>query len=305
MKKTIILILAVLPIVLLVVIAFAGQILHYYQHIPVESLEFVNESNDPYEASYVFRLEQGTTAETKLLVHPELASNKKVFYTSENENVCKVDENGVLTGVHYGSTTVIAKSEDGGKITKLNVTVTADTPVGITLSKTWLSMLVGENYQLEATVDAPVAVDKNVTFTSSDPSVARVDASGKITALKAGEVVITARTVLGNLVATCAVTVDVGALSLSFDLSGVSGVTVNESGRYLLSDATLDLGACLRVGEGIDPDTVELKIQSGSVRATLVDGILHFTAVGPVTVRAYAEDASIPFAELDLAWLGD
>ena len=54
MKKTILLILAVLPIVLLVVIAFAGQILSIYQHIPVERVEFVDRFNSAYTDQHVF-----------------------------------------------------------------------------------------------------------------------------------------------------------------------------------------------------------------------------------------------------------
>ena len=58
MKKTIILILALLPIVLLVVIAFAGQILSIYQHIPVEKVEFVDRFNNAYTDEHVFTLNQ-------------------------------------------------------------------------------------------------------------------------------------------------------------------------------------------------------------------------------------------------------
>ena len=73
MKKTILMILAVLPIVLVVVIAFAGRILSVYQHISVERVEFVNESGDPYGPNEFLRVEEGTSVPSKVVVYPELA----------------------------------------------------------------------------------------------------------------------------------------------------------------------------------------------------------------------------------------
>lgn len=62
--------------------------------------------------------------------------------------------------------------------------------VSVTSDKT--SIAVGESAQLSATVSPDDATDKTVTYTSSDESVATVDANGKVTALKEGTVMITA-----------------------------------------------------------------------------------------------------------------
>ena len=97
MKKTILLILAILPIVLLVVIAFAGQILSIYQHIPVERVAFVDRYNNEYKDNHTFTLEQGDSKATTIAIYPELASNKKVTYQSSNEAICTIDDKGVIT----------------------------------------------------------------------------------------------------------------------------------------------------------------------------------------------------------------
>ena len=78
---------AILPIVLLVVIAFAGQILSLYQHIPVERVEFVDRLNNPYTSEHVFAVNQGSTKDTKVAIYPELSSNKKVTYKSNDESI--------------------------------------------------------------------------------------------------------------------------------------------------------------------------------------------------------------------------
>ncbi|WP_143317883.1 Ig domain-containing protein [Clostridium sp. HBUAS56017] len=78
----------------------------------------------------------------------------------------------------------------------------------MTLNKTSDSLQVGQTDNLVATVTPNNATNKNVTWTSSDPTVATVDSNGKVTALKAGTVSITAKTTDGsNLSMACTVTV--------------------------------------------------------------------------------------------------
>lgn len=293
MKKTIILILALLPIVLLVVIAFAGQILSIYQHIPVEKVEFVDRFNNAYTDEHVFTLNQGSTKATAIRIYPELATNKNVTYKSNDESVCTVDESGVLTGVRYGTTTISVTTEDGNKIAMLNVRVKADVPISVSLSVDELSMIEGELFQLEATVEAPVALDKNVTYESSDPSIVKVDATGKLTAVSEGIATVTVTTVSGGLTDTCIVTVTKGVLPISFDFDGAPGVRV-VNGIYEISDPSIDLVAYLRVSDAINIDDVVIKIQSGS-SASIKDGVLTFTRENSlVTIRAYVGDENNP-----------
>jgi hypothetical protein len=68
---------------------------------------------------------------------------------------------------------------------------------------------VGEQYQLKATVSPSNAVIKTVTYSSSNPSVASVTASGKVTAMKAGTATITVKADDGSGVKkTCSVRVN-------------------------------------------------------------------------------------------------
>ena len=60
--------------------------------------------------------------------------------------------------------------------------------------------------QLTATVSPDNATDKSVTWTSANETIATVDATGKVTALKAGSTDITATTANGKS-ASCRITV--------------------------------------------------------------------------------------------------
>lgn len=303
MKKTIILILAVLPIVLLVVIAFAGQILSIYQNIPVERVEFVDRFNNPYTEEFTFNVNQGSTKETKIIIYPELASNKNVTYKSSDESICTIDENGVITGVHYGYATVIVTTEDGNKIAKMNVRVKADVPYAVTLSESEISMVEGTIFQLDAVVDAPVAVNKDVIYESDNPDVVKVDANGKLTAISEGTAVITVTTVSGGVTDTCVVTVEKGILPLAFDFEGAEGITL-VNGIYVISTPTINIASYLKVSDEVNIEDVVIKIQSGS-SATLENGILTFNkAERLVTIRAYVGNEEKPdyIAEIKIVY---
>ena len=85
-------------------------------------------------------------------------------------------------------------------------TVTPKVAVGITLDKTNITLYVSGSRTINATITPSDAVDKKVTWTSSDSTVAKVNSKGQVLALKAGTATITAKTSNGKT-ATCAVKV--------------------------------------------------------------------------------------------------
>lgn len=91
----------------------------------------------------------------------------------------------------------------------------------IALSQTTAELTAGETLQLTATVQPENATDRTVTWTSSDPAIATVDATGLVTAVAVGTATVTATTTDGTaLTASCQVTVSqpevqVGGLELS------------------------------------------------------------------------------------------
>jgi hypothetical protein len=97
-------------------------------------------------------------------------------------------------------------------------TVTVTQPVtGISLNKSTATLTVGSTEQLTATIAPANATNKNVSWTSSNPSVATVNANGKVTAIAAGTTTITVKTGDGNKTATCVVTVNVPTITLDFN----------------------------------------------------------------------------------------
>ena len=80
---------------------------------------------------------------------------------------------------------------------------------GVSLDKTTLALKVGDSATLKATVEPDDAGNKDVEWTSNDPSVATVDKDGKVTAVAKGNTKIKVTTLDGTFVAICEVTVTV------------------------------------------------------------------------------------------------
>ncbi|MBQ7117065.1 MAG: Ig-like domain-containing protein [Clostridia bacterium] len=144
-------------------------------------------------------------------VEPADAFNKNITWTPENEGIATVDKYGKLTGVNCGETTVYATTDDGDFTASCHITV--NEPVtGIVLDITEVpSLYRDEQVKLTPTVypDSPNIgeyINKTVIWTSSDESIAAVDENGTVTAVGAGEAVITATTADGGFEATCRVT---------------------------------------------------------------------------------------------------
>lgn len=78
---------------------------------------------------------------------------------------------------------------------------------GVALSKTTLELEIGGSYMLVETVLPSDASNKNVTWTSSNTSIATVSSYGSVKAVSPGKSTITVTTNDGGFKATCAVTV--------------------------------------------------------------------------------------------------
>ena len=153
-------------------------------------------------------LVEGDSQTLTATVSPSNATNKKVIWTSTDGSIASVD-NGKVTALKPGRTTIKATSDDGGKTATCQVTVNARVynVESVRLDKTSITLTEGDSETLTATVYPDNATNKNVSWKSSDESVATVS-NGVVTALKAGTVTITVTTEDGSKTATCQVTVN-------------------------------------------------------------------------------------------------
>lgn len=123
--------------------------------------------------------------------------NAKLTYSSDNEGVVRVDENGNVTIAGVGTATITVKSEattsyKAGSKT-ITITVNAKPQPNQTPSVT-----IGCGNKTVTEGDAPFSLGASasngagLSYQSSDPSVASVDGAGNVTIYRAGTVQITA-----------------------------------------------------------------------------------------------------------------
>ena len=150
----------------------------------------------------------GKSGSFKPTVTPSNAKNKALTWKSRNPKVATVDANGKLRAVGVGSTTITCTAKDGSGA-KATCAVTVYQPIeSIKLNTNKISWPVGKSGSFKPTVAPANAKNKALTWKSSNPKVATVDANGKLKAVGVGSTTITCTAKDGSgAKATCAVTV--------------------------------------------------------------------------------------------------
>ena len=227
-------------------------------------------------------LVEGETYELMATVSPSNAENKKVIWTSSNSSVASVKE-GVVTALKAGKATVTAKSDDGGKTATCEVTVNAKVyPVtSVSLNKSTATLTEGETLTLTATVNPSNATNKNVSWKSSNTSVATVS-NGKVTAVKAGSATITVTTEDGDKTATCEVTVKA--------IVNVTSVSLNKTTASLTEGESLTLTASINPYNATNKN-VTWKSSNTSV-ATVSNGKVTAVKAGSATITVTTKDGN-------------
>ncbi|MDM5231498.1 Ig-like domain-containing protein [Lysinibacillus pakistanensis] len=168
---------------------------------------------------------EGNTEKLTATVTPNSAN---VIWTSSDESIATVDQNGNVTAIKEGVVTVTAKVENTNLSADCVVTVKKQGSTeleSITLDKASLELLEGSQDKLTATVSPDTA---KIIWTSSDESIATVDQNGNVTAIREGTAIITATIENTDISATSTVIVkkpnnDFSSAILSITL--VNGIT--------------------------------------------------------------------------------
>lgn len=144
------------------------------------------------------RVEKGKKAALTVTVLPDDATNKSLTWTSHPPGIVAVDANtGEVHGSDLGTATVTATAKDGSGVTG-TCTVTVHEPevkvTEITIMPADINSLkVGLSQQFNTWVLPADATNKKVTWSSSAPAIATVDAStGLVKAVSPGTATITA-----------------------------------------------------------------------------------------------------------------
>lgn len=178
-------------------------------------------------------LDAGETATLKATYEPEDADNVNIKWTSSDDAIVTVTNNGVIKAIKPGEAIIYATDEPTGikdsckVIVKTHVSSIAINPSSLTFDQ------LGQTKQLEVVFTPENAYDKTVTWQSSNTSVCFVSNTGFVTAMGDGSAVIIATTNDGGITASCIVKVDSKPLT-NIELNEHSA-TINKGDTHQLS----------------------------------------------------------------------
>ena len=304
MKKVLIGVLILIPIIIVASVLLTTNIISKNSYLPVDRVE-LNENN------IEFSLDNGNTIDTlKATVYPRLAKNHNLTWSIEEQHsdipfvyakddpcqdcadlsdkelkehidtnhidIATIDNNGVVTVYGYGSFIVKVTTEEGNKFATCSVKVVGDKVTKIELmpygsssklsKKDVISMDKGERLLVNPIFTPGGARDKTVTWKSADERIVEVDKNGILSAKGAGETTIS---VSSN---------DTG-IGTSVKVKVNNGVFKGESYCYT-ADTTVNVKNYMNVS-----DFTSVKVAGGTLSS---DGTLNFdenATVATVTVN--------------------
>ena len=222
-------------------------------------------------------------------------------------------DTGVISGIPTAdgtfNFTVTATNEYGSDSKEFTLTIDQQGTIHVTsvsLDKTSLELTEGGTDTLTATITPNNATNKNVTWESSNTSVATVDANGLVTAVSAGTATITVTTADGGKTDTCTVTVREEAPDRPVNLPDTHSIDliVSDGGEAKLSLTNASEGSTITVTATPDEG---FKLDYITVDGERIDGTTFTMPDHDVTVRVYFTDgAALPFADVSAgAWYFD
>ena len=203
------------------------------------------------------------------------ATDIGIIWSSSDEDVCTVDENGKIYGVNYGYATITAEAADGyGAYATCEVRVVREV-TSLKLNYSSITIVQGETFALKTTIKPSNATYKTAIFSSSDDSIAMVDEDGLVTGLEPGKVIIRAdaRDNSGKY-ALCHVTV--------IEPVAATGVTVSDKELVMLP------GEKKQVTMSIKPvkstDTVTWSSNNEAIASVTSNGTITAHQTGSATI---------------------
>ena len=210
-------------------------------------------------------------------VKPDDATDRTITWNSSNTAIAKVD-NGKVIAIKEGVAIITAKAGDKSATCSVTVQKKVIAVTSIALNKATLSLTKGQSETLVATVKPDNATDKNVTWTTTNSSVASVE-NGKITAVGGGSAIITAK--VGDKEASCSVTVTVTV--------PITSITLSKSFLSMVEDDEITLAATVKPDDATDR-TITWSSDKTDVATVDNNGQIKAIKEGNATITAKVGD---------------
>lgn len=226
------------------------------------------------ETPLVLATGETATAETSYTYDGETPENAQpeVVYTSGDAAIATVDENGVITGVAEGETTITATVGELSASRTVSVIIPVDS-----LTAEDISLHLADGAAPLTYVVTPEHFTGNLTFASADESIATVDAAGQVTPVAVGDTTVTV-TAPNGMTATAQIRVWDGPKELN--LAPAKTEVTKGSGTQI--------GVTDEQGNNVEAESLTWASSDETV-AQVSGGWVDVTGTGAVTITASTE----------------
>lgn len=247
--------------------------------VPVTSIKLTKNRVDT-------SLSQGTYQLSYTITPDGDGVNRNVEWASSNPKVATVDKNGLVTYVAPGKATIICQTIDTG-VDGTNLLDTCEfyinQPVkSVTLDYTDITIKIKETFRLTAEVDPVDATNKELWWSTSNPSVATVDSTGLVTAVGSGNCTVIVQSADSGVIDVCNVSV----------YQPVTKVTINTDSVTVRKGTIFWLNAVAEP-EGAINKTIIWSSSDETIATVDQTGKVTTLAPGEVVITATSQDSGV------------
>lgn len=237
----------------------------------------ITASIDEKETVYI-----GDTLQLSATITPTNVDNPTITWSSSSPEVATVSNNGKVTTIAAGTTTIKATAKNGVS-GKYVLTVKEKFVESVTISEETVSMILGASQAITAEIFPSDATRPEITWTSSNPSVVEVADNGTMRAFACGEATITATATNGKKDSVAVVVSEIVAEKI--EIQGNATIVVGEqeqlSVAYYPEDTTVK--------------RIEWSVNDESIANISDNGLFAAKGIGVVEVTAKQKDAETVF----------
>lgn len=152
------------------------------------------------------RVSVGKTLQLTPKIEPTGANPKSLTWSSENEDIATVDEQGLVSGIANGTVNIVATTK-GGKSASCKIFVDLPKATSISLDKSEATLAINQTLQLHATILPDEASGLGVIWKSSSSTSVKVSEDGLVTPILANKTITITAAVKGQetIKATCVI----------------------------------------------------------------------------------------------------
>lgn len=275
MKKFMMFLIMLIPFVLIFTVQVTSVYIKATTYVAVERITFDKQSDIITKTT-----QDNIVLDFPAKIYPQEATNKEIEYISSDEEIATITQDGKITFVGFGTVTITAKSKASELINaQCEFFVTDTKPHIIKLLDYPTTLNVGKSKFVTSLVLPAEALDKSITYSSSNTGVATITNDGKITAISKGKCTITLETYNG--------------IKNSFEIDvkvPVSGVEVDSDQKTIITGSNvIDIPTITVYPNNSNNKNYMVKSQNPQI-ADIQDGQIVFNKAGVVTFLVTTQD---------------